>query len=474
MAGEINFGLLNQNAPAEAALAPVKGMGAVNALISQDLQNQSDQFAMQNALAEQQAYKQAGGDIAAAQKNLMSAGLGKQSVALGQAQAKTNLDQIKALSERLPIQMEMSKNMALNPSPQNIMTNLDYQVKMGWMTPQQAQNTLQGLQGKTPQELSAYFTNMALKAEDFGKHLETVRHNTRTEDISQQNANIAGGHLGLARERLSQEMAGGTLTPETVDMAANMFLKTGQLPQLGMGKQAAAARQAILNRATVLGTTGADGQPAPTTADVASNVITAKQDIAGQTKSYKDFTTGMQGRQVNSFNTAIDHLATMDKLSDALANGDTKAINAIGNMVAKQTGSAAPTSFNAAKQIVTAEVIKSIVASGGGVKERQEAEANFAAANSPAQLKGVINTYKDLMGGQLKSLELQYGNTTGRKDFEKKLTPAAKETLGKLKSETTGIPQGAIDALKSGKGTREQFDQIFGAGASDKVLGKGK
>ena len=199
----------------------------------------------------------------------------------------------------------------------------------------------------------------------------------------------------------------------------------------------------------MLGTTGADGQPAPTTADVAGNIVSAKQDYKSQEKATKDFATGMQGRQVNSFNTAIDHLDTMGKLSDALANGDTKAINAIGNMVAKQTGAPAPTSFNAAKQIVTAEVIKSIVASGGGVKERQEAEANFAAANSPAQLKGVINAYKDLMGGQLKSLELQYGNTTGRKDFEKKLTPAAKEELSKVKSNLTGADAQALEWAKA-------------------------
>jgi hypothetical protein len=33
------------------------------------------------------------------------------------------------------------------------------------------------------------------------------------------------------------------------------------------------------------------------------------------------------------------------------------------------------------------------------------------------------------------------------------------------------IPQGAIDALKAGRGTKAQFDQLFGAGAADRVLG---
>jgi hypothetical protein len=126
----------------------------------------------------------------------------------------------------------------------------------------------------------------------------------------------------------------------------------------------------------------------------------------------------------------------MDKLSDALQNGDVKAFNALGNTIARQTGQPAPTNFDAAKQIVTAEVIKAVVASGGGVTERQEAERNFAAANSPAQLKGLINTYQDLLGGQLKSLNLQYENTTCRKDFEKKLTPAAQSVMARVRGET--------------------------------------
>ena len=433
--GLIDNALVNKNRAME-------GYGAANTLYAQNLENQAAQIGIQNAMAERAAGQAAAGDVAQYQKNLMALGQGKQSVAIGKAVAETEQSRMKSMLDRLPIQREMAKSMALDPSPQHIMNTMDYQVKMGWMTPQQAQETLKTLSTKSPQELTDYFNQSATKAEDILQLQETRRHNRVSEGIS-------GGHLALARERLDQEMAGGTLTPEAISMAANMYAKTGQLPQLGMGKQAAAARQAIINEATKIGMATTDGQPAPTAADVAGNIVGAKQDYKSQEKAVKDFATGVQGRQVNSFNTAIDHLSTMDKLSDALANGDTKAINAIGNMVAKQTGAPAPTSFNAAKQIVTAEVIKSIVASGGGVKERQEAEANFAAANSPAQLKGVINAYKDLMGGQLKSLELQYGNTTGRKDFEKKLTPAAKEELSKVKSNLTGADAQALEWAKA-------------------------
>jgi len=231
-----------------------------------------------------------------------------------------------------------------------------------------------------------------------------------------------------ARQRLDQEMATGTLTPQSLDVAANVYLQTGQLPQ-GMGKSASGLRTQVMNRATELST----GKPA---ADVAGGIVEAKQDVASRGKAVKDFSTGQQGKMVNSFNTAIDHLDTMGKLSDALQNGDIKAFNSLGNTIAAQTGSPAPTNFNAARQIVTTEVIKAINASGGGVTERQEAERNFASANSPEQLKGLISTYQNLLGGQLKSLSLQYENTTGRKDFDKKLTPAAQSVMTRVRGET--------------------------------------
>ena len=241
-----------------------------------------------------------------------------------------------------------------------------------------------------------------------------------------------------ARERLAAETATGVLSPASLELAANMYAQSGTLPALGIGKGAANVKAQIMNRAAEI-TTGGNATNA---ADAAKNILGAKQDIGSQTQAVKAFATGKQGQQINAFNTAIDHLGTMDKLSDALANGDFKAINFLGNEVAKQTGQPAPTNFNAAKQIVTAEVIKAVVASGGGVTERQEAERNFANANSPAQLKGVIDTYKQLLGGQLKSLNLQYENTTGRKDFDKKLTPDAKATLAKLRGAETPAATG--------------------------------
>lgn len=147
--------------------------------------------------------------------------------------------------------------------------------------------------------------------------------------------------------------------------------------------------------------------------------------FATRQKAEKDFATGKQGQSVKSFNVAISHLGTLDQASDALANGNMQLFNKFGNAYASQTGGTAPTDFNAVKKIVADEIVKAVVGSGGGVADREEASKSIDAANSPAQLKGVIGKYKELMKGQLDGLRTQYEATTGKKDFDKKFLSEA-------------------------------------------------
>ena len=240
---------------------------------------------------------------------------------------------------------------------------------------------------------------------------------------SAERIRISNAQLNNATARLKEEMAGDKISPATIDLVANLYLQTGTLPPLGMGSKGAAARAQVLNRAAELSGTDA--------AASASNIVQAKQDVAGQTAAVKDFSSGLSARRVTANNTALNHLETMDKLANDLNNSDTRIVNAAGNVFARATGSAAPTSFDAAKQLVAAEVIKAVVQNGGGVTERQEAAENIKSANSPEQLKQVIATYRELLGGQLASLAQQYETGTGRKDFDKRLSPATRELLKK-------------------------------------------
>jgi hypothetical protein len=245
-------------------------------------------------------------------------------------------------------------------------------------------------------------------------------------ELGQAQLKIAKQRLNLSEqtERRLQEEAdsSGGLSPQALDIAANMVLQSGVMPPLGSGKNASAARVQVMNRVAEM--TGTDASTG------ASNIIGNQQNTLAAKATLKDFTSGQSARRVASNNTAINHLDTMDKLAADLNNRDTRIFNAAGNAFAAATGQTAPTSFDAAKQLVSAEVIKAVVSNGGGVTERQEAAQNFSRANSPQQLKEVINTYRELLGGQLQSLEGQYKAGTNRDDFRSKfLTPNTQKVL---------------------------------------------
>jgi len=145
----------------------------------------------------------------------------------------------------------------------------------------------------------------------------------------------------------------------------------------------------------------------------------------------KAFTSGKKGDTTRSLNVAVDHLGTLQQVADALQNGDTRLFNQAGNFIALQTGNPAPTDFNAVKRIVADEVTKAVLGSGGALGDRKAADDAINSANSPAQLKGVIDNYKKLMGGQLTGIEQQYTASTGKKDFRNRfLTPTTQAALG--------------------------------------------
>lgn len=77
-------------------------------------------------------------------------------------------------------------------------------------------------------------------------------------------------------------------------------------------------------------------------------------------------------------------------------------------------------------------------------------------ANLARQRELAANAYEMIRSGQTPSRK--FGKTV------EKVYPS-------VKSEGPKIPQGAIDALKAGKGTDAQFDAIFGAGAAKRARG---
>ncbi len=145
----------------------------------------------------------------------------------------------------------------------------------------------------------------------------------------------------------------------------------------------------------------------------------------------KKFAYGKQGDTIKSFNIAVDHLEQLGDLGKAMQNGDVPRINELKNWVKTNLGGADATNFNALKAIVGQEIVKAIVGMGGGVEERKTAGQTVAAASSPAQLAGVIETYKGAMAAQLAGNKRQYEDSTKRKDFDQKLSPKARAEMAR-------------------------------------------
>lgn len=161
-------------------------------------------------------------------------------------------------------------------------------------------------------------------------------------------------------------------------------------------------------------------------------------------KAMRDFGTGKQGDVTRYLNVGIDHLGSLGELASALNNGDISIINRVSNLVKTELNlSTAPNTFEAAKSIVGAEVVKAVVGGAAALGDREEARKPIDSARSPQQLADVIGEYKRLMAGQLGGLERQYEDATGFGPeapfaFRKKLAPRTIQELTGAKTPNTG------------------------------------
>jgi hypothetical protein len=167
-----NYSLLNTNIPAEAASSAMKGMQQVNALSAQRLENDAAQMAIDNALAEQAAYRKSG-SLEEAQQNLRRGGLGKQAAALGQSlatQGKTQAETQKVGYEidekKMNLFRERIGSLEFNPSNANIQAFLEDAILRGEITPQEAQQRFTEATAVPLDQRPNYFRNMGVKVEE--------------------------------------------------------------------------------------------------------------------------------------------------------------------------------------------------------------------------------------------------------------------------------------------------------------------
>lgn len=148
---------------------------------------------------------------------------------------------------------------------------------------------------------------------------------------------------------------------------------------------------------------------------------------------------GKNGDLVRSIGVANDHLDTFMEYAAALKNGSNPIlINRLSTRLKEEFGHSAPTNLDAVKQVLEKEVVKAIVAGGGGVGEREEVGKTFGRQKSLEQLSGAVGAYRKLFGGQLAGLKRQYEFGTKMTDFEDMLSPTSRAQMPKTPVSTTG------------------------------------
>ena len=324
---------------------------------------------------------------------------------------KTKADTGKSLQETAMHQFEIAGQLANawvnNPgvTKAQIQSGLNAAAHSGVISQQVAQAKLDELAtiGDDPKSLNGWANGVmaqVMKAKDAMAYIKPDANAVLTANTSRENTKYsADSSARSARERLAFDKS-------KEEGNAPSDLSESSVDAIGQGRMKAPTGYALRN---------------PKIANLMDRVnakypnFDATEYDAKQ-KAMRDFSTGTPGNSIRSFSTATDHLSQLDQLVDALGNGNIPLANKIANTVAQNTGSTAPTNFDAVKGIVAKEVLKSIVAGGGGVEERQELSHLLDNAKTTKQLKGVIGSYLHLMSAQKDNLEQQYELSTGRKD----------------------------------------------------------
>lgn len=315
--------------------------------------------------------------------------------------------------KRLDAQANSLATLASDPQPtyDKVNAHLQALVNAGLIKPEEGAAAMRDLPG--PDQLHQYLVQKALSVMDASKRLELM---TPTfEKVDTGGAQTVGTVDKLSGKFTPQTTLPKTVSPDTQANITKDYAVAGLNPD-GTPGQANQALVKMIGEGRMIPSDRLESTPRgqAVLAEVEKqypgyDVTTAR---AKQKAAYDFGAGGKDAAALRSIGTATKHLDMLNTLVDNLDNTDSPAYNSVANFFKTQTGQTAPKTFDAAKQIVGQEVIKAIVAGGGGVGERQEAADALSKASSPAQLKSVIATYKTIMGAQHESL-LQQRDAAG-------------------------------------------------------------
>lgn len=239
--------------------------------------------------------------------------------------------------------------------------------------------------------------------------------------LDKQNAALHAQEVALSKQRLEQEFSTtGQLSPDAIQQAAEAYVTTGQLPSFGMGKNAAALRTVILNKAGEINKAGGVsgyGQ--------AANAVTFKAN--------KDalVSTGKLASSTRAFeNTANANADLALSLAPGGAGPNQAPIFNRWIQAGRKdvAGDPAVTKFNLALGTFLDEYAK--VVSGNGSRgstdaSRKEAYDRLSKYSNLAQLQGGIATMKQEMANRSAGFDKEAADLTAQMNHAPGAAPTA-------------------------------------------------
>lgn len=151
-------------------------------------------------------------------------------------------------------------------------------------------------------------------------------------------------------------------------------------------------------------------------------------------KVRSDFTSGQSAKAITALNTALGHAAGLADNFDKLGNTSFPAVNSVLNWGKTELGNAQPTIAGQNVDALASEGRKVFAASGGGnLTELENWQKNFPINGSPAQQKGALGEFVNLLDSRMSALGDQYNKGMGTtQDPLNLLSPTGRAAYTKL------------------------------------------
>lgn len=380
-----------------------------------------------------------GAKLLAAGQNIMPAQRAQILGEIGDA-ATAPQSMMMQMQQRLLQNNMLSRQNAQQANLTNVMSSPDFQVQFSGMTPQmQALAKAAAASGDINGVMSLVEKSQPKVSTDgtvFDPQSKTI-----TNIYTGQRYNLDGTPVAPANGA-----AAGSAGANNGALTGDEYLKS--LPEGGF-------------KNTVQGILNGDIPPPPLTArngysqEVIRGVTQADPSFsfndAGARKVFvQDNAKGQRNQQALTLGTFANHLNSVADAASNLPNGELPAFNAATNEFLNQTGDPRVKQFNTEIHALQGEAGKMFRAGVVTDQEMRELSSNISAANSPEQMRGVLDSFRTLVQGRVNSLDSRGQQIMGKAwnpDKYSVITPDTRKQLDQYDSNSWGRPQTPANAI---------------------------